>query len=182
MSTTFQKIPADEFARRHGWRKSAVVHRIRAGIYDGVKEGGTWYVLRDAPPGHRGEVVAQKTEPGFEFTPPELPWATVPGPILWAPRLPLVAALAFIVPLLLGRVEDFFALIALAITVTGASLLYEGVRTGVMPNRGFYMAYSRNPIQYTVLGVSYLGFTIIGLLLLSVALLGWPRARGYASL
>ena len=40
------KVPASEFAHRYGWPESAVVSRIRAGIYDGFEEHGTWYVLR----------------------------------------------------------------------------------------------------------------------------------------
>ena len=48
METNKRKIPAEKFAARYGWRVSAVISRIRAGIYDGVEENGRWYVLRPA--------------------------------------------------------------------------------------------------------------------------------------
>jgi len=41
-----ERIPAEEYARRHGFLQSAVEHRIRAGILSGVQEGDSWYVIR----------------------------------------------------------------------------------------------------------------------------------------
>ena len=180
VSKKFEKIPADEFARRHGWRKSAVIHRIRAGICDGIRENGTWYVLRGVPPESEGGVVSEKATPGYEYVeyaPPDLPWPTVPGPFVWVSRVRLVAFGALVAVAFLDTLERSFAVVALALVVAGVSLLYEGLRTGVMRNGlGFYTAYSRHPVQYVMLGLSYLGFAIMGLFLLVMAVFGWPRA------
>lgn len=91
MTTRYQKVSADEFARRHGWPTSAVISRIRRGIYDGVREGQTWYVLRSVPPDEDSSVVAdaERYQPGSELVFPErqLPWKTVTGPFAWVTGL-----------------------------------------------------------------------------------------------
>ena len=45
-AVTHVRIPAAEFAARHGFRESAVVSRIQKGIYDGVEVDGEWHVIR----------------------------------------------------------------------------------------------------------------------------------------
>ena len=163
MSTTFQKVSADEFAQRHGWRMSAVVHRIRAGIYDGVKEGGTWYVLRDAPPDY------ERAPAGHDYTPPpprDLPWPTVPFPILWTGWVWRGGFGLMILPLLLGQIEELFVWFGVGLVVASASVLYEALRTGVI--RAQYVgavAYRHHPVQFTVHSVSYAAYLVIGVFL-----------------
>lgn len=41
-----EKIAAAEFAAARGIPESAVVHRIKSGIYDGAEENGVWFVIR----------------------------------------------------------------------------------------------------------------------------------------
>lgn len=164
MSTPPQKIPADEFAQRHGWRTSAVVHRIRAGIYDGVKEGGTWYVLRDAPRS------MERTPAGHEYAPPPpraLPWSTVAFPILWTGWAVWVGLGLILLPFLLGRTEDLFVLVAVGLTFSASSVLYEALRTGVI--RAQYVgavAYRYHPVQYTIHTTVYVVYVLLGAVLM----------------
>jgi hypothetical protein len=71
------KIPAADFAAEHGMPETAVVHRIKAGIYDGIEEDGTWYVLRrstaastslDAPASGRESAEPVATEKVARYT------------------------------------------------------------------------------------------------------------------
>ena len=41
-----ERVPIEAFAAERGIPASAVLSRIKSGIYSGVEEGGTWYVLR----------------------------------------------------------------------------------------------------------------------------------------
>ena len=159
MSVTFEKVSADEFARRHGWRRSAVIQRIEAGIYDGVKENGTWYVLRDVPedvPTCEPEVVVHE--------PPTLPWPTASFPISWVGSAFWIGFAIMILPLVVGRVDELFWLFGVGMVIATATQLYEGLATGTM--RGLYiddMTYGQNPLWYAALGASYLVHTLIGL-------------------
>lgn len=161
VSSAFDKISADEFARRHGWRKSAVVQRIKAGIYDSVKEHGTWYVLRDAPR------EAERFEPEFNHEAPSLPWPTIPFPLGWAGPAFWIGFAIMILPLVVGQVDELFWLFGVGIIVATATQLYEGLVTGTI--RAQYtgpMTYSRRPIGFTVHALCYLGYTLIGLFIL----------------
>ena len=161
VSPTFDKVSADEFARRHGWRKSAVVQRIKAGIYDGVKEHGTWYVLRDAPKEVR------RFEPDFEHDPPSLPWPTVLFPLSWTGTAFWVGFALMILPLVVGQVDELFWLFGIGIIIATATQLYEGLVTGTI--RAQYtgpMTYSRRPIGFTIHALCYLGYTLIGVFIL----------------
>ena len=60
MSVPQEKVPADEFARHYGWPTSAVVNRIRTGIYDGVCEDGKWYVVGRSLPVELPEALPPK--------------------------------------------------------------------------------------------------------------------------
>ena len=162
MSTTFQKIPADEFAQRHGWRTSAVVHRIRAGIYDGVREDGTWYVLRDAPPD------LERAPAGHNYTPPpprDLPWPTVQFPILWTGWAWWVGFGLMMLPLVLGRIEEWSVWFGVGLIIAAASVLYEAVRTGVI--RAQYVgpvAYRHHPVRFTIHSACHAAYVVMGVL------------------
>jgi hypothetical protein len=39
-----EKIPASEFAAARGIPESAVLYRIKSGIYDGIEEDGKWFI------------------------------------------------------------------------------------------------------------------------------------------
>ena len=61
MAETVERIPAAEFAASRGVPESAVVHRIKAGIYEGAEEGGVWYVVRPAKAAPAAKVVESAT-------------------------------------------------------------------------------------------------------------------------
>ena len=175
LDKTFQKIPADEFASRHGWPTSAVVHRIRAGIYEGVKEDGTWFVLRDAPP----EV--GRTRAGLGYTPPPrpvLPWTTVPYPILWTGRASWVGLALVVAPLALGRIEEWGILFGLGALLVSAPPLYEGLRTGVL--RAHYVGpvvYRDRPVAFVVNCLCFVAYAGIGVFWTVYSAFDlWPRA------
>lgn len=41
-----ERIPAEDYARLYGFRASAIRSRIKAGILNGVRENGRWYVIQ----------------------------------------------------------------------------------------------------------------------------------------
>ena len=167
VSESFEKVPAEEYARRHGWRKSAVVHRIRAGLYDGVKEGGTWYVFQNAPPR------MERAEPGFDYVPPTLPWPTVPFPLGWVSAAFWIGFAAMILPLLVGRVEELFIVFGIGLMVVTAPRLYEGLTTGtIRAQYGPPMSYSRHPMGYGIHALCYLGYSVIGIAIIIHSLFG----------
>ena len=154
-----EKIPADEYARRHDWPTSAVVHRIKAGIYDGVEESGTWYVLRDSPSAEGPVPLPSQSKPERR-----LPWETVPGPFAWTTWVLRVAAAASVGVLFFaddpGR---YLWVVGLSASAVGSSITYEGLRTGTVRNKQFRMSFRDNPIQFWVLIVTFASFVVLGL-------------------
>ncbi|GAB5518143.1 MAG: hypothetical protein RhofKO_03940 [Rhodothermales bacterium] len=203
MNRTVEKIPASQYAARYGWQEDAVIHRIRSGIYDGVEEDGTWYILlnysTDIEPPSRHDAQSHRLlplryKPGSEYTSPVLPWRTIDGPLKWPARLRKIArfmamsplALALLIQLSPDMVTWLLPLASTANFVVGLSLfliaystssIYEGIRTGRMPDYFFDhgTAYSNHPLSYTLIGLSYAFSTFTGLLGLSIVVFGWPN-------
>lgn len=137
--TVTERVSADEFARRHGLPESAVVHRIRAGIYDGVYEDETWYVLPNASP------ASVRTPAGFGYTPPPprgLPWATVPFPIRWTRTALRIGLAILVVSIVSGQIEEWGPLFGIGVILVTGAPLYEGLRTGTI------RAHHVGPVDY----------------------------------
>lgn len=150
-----------------GVRPSAVVHRIRAGIYDGICEDGQWYVLRGATPD------AARTPPGWD-TPQlpraRLPWRTVPGPfrwVTWANRCGLLLGVVGVVALGNGQEEQALQWVAAALGIWGSSCAIEGLLTGIVRGgRGGVAALSEHPVRFALEVMVYVGYVAIALVLL----------------
>lgn len=144
-------VLARDYARRHGWRESAVIHRIQAGIYDGEQVDGEWYVLR----GSVSTAAARGSDSDTVRRPRRrLPWYTVPGPLAWVGWTAggcMAAALG-----------SFFGILGLDLTDHPASLPWiaflmvlfflvltvEAVQTGVVRSRSGLRSYAEMPVRF----------------------------------
>lgn len=171
MSEETERIAAADFARQRGLKESAVVHRIRAGIYPGTHEDGVWYVFRG--PARAGAAVVSTLppeRPPVQIPEPELPWTTVEGPFPWVlwvviGGLVLTVLSAFAIPVNAGLAGIS---IGTLMTVMFASMVYEGVRTGTVRGRVFDYEYKKRPFGY-VFQMSFNVFmSVMGLFLIGV--------------
>jgi len=103
-----ERIDAADFARQRGLKESAVIHRIRTGIYPGAHENGVWYVFRGPARFRATEVSTLPPErPPVQAPETGLPWATVEGPFPWVlwviiGGLTLTVLSMFIIPVSVG--------------------------------------------------------------------------------
>ena len=68
-----------------------------------------------------------------------------------------------VLPLVLGRFEEWSIWFGVGLIVVSASVLYEALRTGVI--RAQYVgpvAYRLHPVQFTVHSVSYAAYLVMG--------------------
>lgn len=98
---TTVRIPVSEFAAQHGFRESAVISRIRKGIYDGTEADGEWFVIRrsdwDSEPG-RGPGHGSGSHAGTPESPKRIPRR----PLRWPRYVTIALALIFPASLVLN--------------------------------------------------------------------------------
>jgi hypothetical protein len=178
VSTSEERIPADQFARRYGWRTSAVIHRIRAGIYDGFRDGDTWYVVDKAAYDDLDSDVARKKAYKSDSTTsyPELPWKTVPGPLGWVSWVVWSILGVIAVVIYTDGAESVIPVVGFGMFASSTAVLYEAFRTGTIRNRGFPRNFTHSPIQYSLLAATYAMLALVGLVILIRELIEWLSA------
>lgn len=161
----FRVVRADDYAREHGWIESAVIHRIRAGIYEGHEEDGTWYVYR----GHDGRAaeVADRESTGFDpstlpLRPPPRPgWAREEFPLRWVPWVQAGFLVLLIVPFVEG-VPLTLAPAGLCAFGIFTVLVYEAARTGTVRTRIMDATVTRRPKTYWTFVLMYGLLSLLG--------------------
>lgn len=153
MSEETKRISAADFARQRGLKESAVVHRIRKGVYSGTYEDGAWYVLRGPAQAGAAEVSALPPERPPVQAPKakaKLPWATVEGPFPWVLWVVIGGLVLLVLSMLAIPIDAGLAGVSagVVLVVTFGSTVYEAVRTGTARGRVFDYNYEERPIGY----------------------------------
>ena len=162
MSPERQKIPADEFARACGSREAEIVERIHAGIYDGVEEGGRWFVVPRRP------VPASPRKTG-------LPWKTVERTGPWFTVLLAVFFMGFSAMLVWGVPKSFAVPTIGFCSLIFAALVYDALRRGKTLGDTGEATAERSPGTFWFRVTLYVFYAVILLVVLLVEAFG-PRA------
>ena len=174
MSTNEERIPADEYARCYGWRTSAVIHRIRAGIYTGFREGKTWYVVPKVA--ESDTEVVQDGEHERSHSRSSLPWRTVSGPFHWVSWVVWIFVAVLAIVIYVEETESLFFVVGLGMFAFSSAALYEAFRTGTIRNGAFPVAFSEHPIMFFALAATYAMLAVMGVVVLVAELIEWLSA------
>lgn len=181
-----EKTPAAEYAALRGIPETAVIHNIKAGIYEGVEENGAWFVIR------RIHVSEQEPSPKPERVPaPKRPSAPKTKKVVRYTSRVYVNTLMILLGILV-----FFDLYSLIFSGESESIRGIGLRVGVFValwvqhrwarlavqvwagflviagTAGLYWLLTADPTEYTVAwwGPFFFGsFVIVGLSILLTA-------------